>query len=177
MKSRIIPFLLFCLTLLSFCTNPVSESRTPEKDFYYEIHANSEDPFTQELSLYLTEQIPKKKYTFTNRSSQFWPYYEAIPLDSTLPADSLMPPHWYLHVMIPKEKDSDLKMGDHLVKIDLVANADTPGSYEVKVFEQDSTGLTLTGTSGVHFVDTASFKGKEETFEHYLKSIIRYSFK
>lgn len=126
---------------------------------------------------FLKSEIPKKKYTVTNQSGISWPYYAAIELDETISIDSLMPPHWFLHKMIVRENNFTLKKEDHLVRIQLMPQLDTVLNYQVDIYEMDSTALTLSATTGIHFVDSAAFLDQRSLLDHYLKSIIRYSFK
>lgn len=130
-----------------------------------------------ELATYLEANIPKHKYTITYSSGQAWPYYAALDIDETIAADSLMPPHWYLHKMIMKDSSLILKSEDHLVQIKLMPQPDTIPNYQVDIFEMDSSKLMLTGTTGIHFVDSTEFPTRQSLFDYYLKSIIRYSFK
>lgn len=150
---------------------------TPEENFYFEIKVHKNDKYNSDLAKFLNDEIPKKKYTITNSSGLTWPYYAEIDLDETISIDSLMPPHWYLHKMITKDLNSVLEREDHLVKIDLMPQPDTTLNYSLNIYLMDSTGLSLAGTSGIHFVDSTEFLSRPELFDYYLKSIIRYSFK
>jgi len=176
----------FAITLLS-CTSQKEQRIAPDSNYYLEIRTHQSDPINTELAEYLTAKIPQKKYTFTNTSGKKWPYYAAFDLDQDIPIDSLMAPHSHLHKMILGDSNSLRLNDDHLVRIDIMPYPDTLLNYQVQIFEMDSTGLTLTGGSGIHFIDTVELYPSFNTFtkfslhdllyDHYLKSIIRYSFK
>ena len=149
---------------------------TPERNFYVEIKTNQDDEFNNRLVAFLKDKIPQKKYAITNRSGLAWPFYASLNTDASIALDSLMPPHWYIHKMILKEPNSVLQVEDHLVKIELMVQPDTLLNYRVEVYEMDSTQLSLTATSGIHFIDSTKFSSVSLS-DHYLKSILRYSFK
>src|SRR5579885_1089351 len=92
----------------------------PDRNFYFEVITHDDGEFSTGLSTYLNSRIPKKKYTITNHSGLTWPFYKELDLDEHIVKDSLMPPHWYLHKMIPFSKGQQLKRDEFLVKIDLL---------------------------------------------------------
>jgi hypothetical protein len=149
----------------------------PDRNFYFEIIRHGESESSHELAAYLKEQIPTKKYTITNLSGLIWPFYKEIDLDESISQDSLMPPHWYLHKMTPFETINQIKRDEFLVRIDLLPQPDTLPNYSVKILKMDSTGLTLSAESGIHYIDSTEFTSKDSLFDFYLRSIIRYSFK
>ncbi|MBL7873115.1 MAG: hypothetical protein JNM78_15970 [Cyclobacteriaceae bacterium] len=163
------------ISLVFACTTKTNQS--PEKNFYFEVKAHQTNQFTNSLSHFLKDKIPKQKYTITNQSGKKWPYYQGLELNETIPIDSLMPPHWYLHKMIPLEMDYKLTRDDHLVRIELMLQADTLPNYRVDIFENESNKLSLSATSGVHYIDSTSFPTRKLIYDQFLQSIIRYSFK
>jgi len=177
------------LTLaLIFLSCSETSRRAPERDYYVEIVSSQTDTFSKDLTEYLATRIPQKKYTFTNGSGTSWPYYAAFELNEDVPIDSLMPPHWYVHKMTIRDCGTTLNRDDHLVRIDVMPDPDTIPNYRVEIYEMDSVGLTLSGSSGIHFIDTVAFfsqshhnppefSSRQLLYDHFLKSIIRYSFK
>ncbi len=181
-------YLITLIPIVIFSLSCSKKSRNaPERTYYVEVRRHQTDAFNKELSEYLTSRIPQKKYTFTNRSGMTWPYYAAFELNEDVPIDSLMPPHWYIHKMILKDSTSILLKDDYLVRIDIMPHLDTILNYRVEIYEIDAIGLKLSGSSGIHYVDTvelystfqktADISPHDLLYDHYLKSIIRYSFK
>jgi hypothetical protein len=166
---------MYGASLMFSCSD--TSKRVPELNYYVEIKTNQDDSVNNELAAFLAANIPKYKYTFTYRSGQAWPYYAVLELDETISADSLMPPHWYLHKMMIREESTILKNRDHLVRIELMPKSDTILNYRVDIYQMDATALTFSATTGVHFVDSARLPANLSLPEYYLKSIIRYSFK
>jgi hypothetical protein len=166
--------LVIAVAMLSCSENG---KRTPERNFYFEIKTYQQNDFSTSLASYLMSNIPQKKYVITNRSGLEWPYYAGLELDETILLDSLMPPHWNVHKMILKDFNSVLKTDDHLVRIDLMPQLDTIPNYRVEIYEMDSTGLTFSASSGIHFIDSTEFSPNLSLSDYCLKSIIRYSFK
>ncbi|MBI1766959.1 MAG: hypothetical protein HYR67_01130 [Bacteroidetes bacterium] len=166
------------LTVLLFVAACVPEKRyAPDRNFYLEIITHRKDDASLKLATYIKEQIPQKKYTITNHSGLTWPFYKELNLDERISKDSLMPPHWFVHRMIPLSTDQAIKPNEFLVRIDLMPQTDTIPNYSVEILRKDSTGLMLSGQSGVHYIDSTEFTSSSSLFEVYLKSIIRYSFK
>lgn len=149
----------------------------PDRNFYFEVVAHDEGEFSTGLSTYLKSHIPAKKYTITNHSGLTWPFYKELNLDEKIVQDSLMPPHWYLHRMIPFSPGEKIKPNEFLVKIDLLPHPDTLPNYNVTIFKMDSVGLSLSAETGVHYIDSTEFNSRNSLFDIYLRSIIRYSFK
>jgi hypothetical protein len=149
----------------------------PDRNFYFEIITHDNSELSTKLAEFLKEQIPKKKYTITNHSGLTWPFYKELDLDENISPDSLMPPHWYLHKMTPYENNIAIMRDEFLVKIDLLQQPDTLPNYSVKIFRMDSTGLTLSAETGIHYIDSTEFTSKASLLDTYLRSVIRYSFK
>lgn|GEM_PF-2008122 len=166
---------LLIVLFLHFCCACTSNHSTPERNFYFEIQ--SHDDASKQLAEYITQRISRHKYTITNQSGLEWPFYKELQEDEDIPKDSLMPPHWFLHKMIPKKTNQQLKIDEYFVRIDLSPRLDTLPNYSVEIFRMDSTGLVLSGRTGVHYIDSSEFTTRETLNELYLKSIIRYSFK
>jgi len=166
---------LLIVLFLNFCCACTSNHSTPERNFYYEIQ--SHDSASNQLSEYLTKHISTHKYTITNQSGLEWPFYKELQEDEDIPRDSLMPPHWFLHKMIPKKSNQLLKINEYIVRIDLSPKPDTLPNYSVEIFRMDSTGLVLSARTGIHYFDSSEFTTREALNVLYLKSIIRYSFK
>jgi hypothetical protein len=164
----------YVITLLS-CSREFNSA--PDEHYYVEIRTHEKDAFNRELASYLATGIPQKKYTITNGSGITWPYYAAFDLDEEIPIDSLMPPHTHIHKMILGDSNALRTENDHLVRVDIGSYPDTIPNYQVQIFKMDSLGLMLTGSSGIHFIDTTEFSPRQLLYDHHLKSIIRYSFK
>ena len=172
-------FVKSLLVVVAGCLFSCSEKSQPmpERNFYFEVKTHQNDTFTSGLAEFLKDKIPQKKYTITSQSGLTWPFYASLDLNESIAADSLMPPHWFLHKMIFRDANAVLEKDDYLVEIHLMPKIDTLANYEVKIFMMDSTGLTVSGGSGVHFVDTVEFSSRLAIYDHFMKSIIRYSFK
>src|SRR5262245_4978211 len=89
----------------------------PEKNFYFEVITQQDDESTLKIMDFINEEIPKKKYTITNTSGMVWPFYRELGLNEEIPGDSLMPPHWFVHKMIPLRKDHKMDRDEFIVKI------------------------------------------------------------
>jgi len=159
----------------SICAACSTKNNAPERNFYFEIH--SPDHSSDQLADYIESHIAYNKYTITNGSGHKWPFYKELKPNEDIPRDSLMPPHWFLHKMIPKKSNQRLKFNEYLVRIDLRPMPDTLPNYSVDIFRQDSTGLVFSAGTGVHYIGHSEFNSREELNELYLKSIVRYSFK
>ncbi len=162
--------------ILAACT-PGADNHAPDRNFYFEVVTHKHDDFSIHLSDYIKNHIPQNKYTITNQSGLQWPFYKELKPDEDIPRDSLMPPHWFIHRMIPKNPDQPMKIDEYLVHIDLVPQPDTIPNYSVEIFKMDSTGLALSASTGIHYIDSTEFSSPETLADFYLKSIIRYSFK
>ncbi len=149
----------------------------PDRNFYVEVITHQTDDTSLKLATYIKEHFPHKKYTITNHSGLTWPFYKELELDERISKDSLMPPHWFVHRMIPFEKDQEIKADEFLVRIDVQPQPDTLPNYNVRIFRKDSIGLALSGQSGIHYLDSTEFTSPNNLLEVYLKSVIRYSFK
>ena len=154
-----------------------NSQHTPERNFYFEMRTYQNNKFSNELAAFLKNNIPQQKYAITNRSGLAWPYYATLDLNETIALDSLMPPHWYVHKMVLKNLNTALKVDDHMVWIDIMPHPDTIPNYRVEIYEMDSTGLTFSASSGIHFIDSTKFSSTSTLSDYYLESIIRYSFK
>jgi len=163
------------LVVITFTGCSSSDKNAPERNFYYEIKNRDSSSF--KLSEYLRNHISNHKYTITNHSGLDWPFYKELQTDEAIPKDSLMPPHWYVHRMVFKKPDQQIGFNEFLVQIDLSPKPDTLPNYSVEIFRMDSTGLTLSARTGLHYIDSSEFTTRESLNEVYLKSIIRYSFK
>ena len=157
------------------CTS--NDKYAPNRNFYFEVITHRTDAVSTKLADYVSNQIPLKNYTITNRSGMKWPFYKELNPFERILKDSLMPPHWFVHRMLPYKKDALIKLDEYLVRIDILPQPDTLPNYNVRIFKKDSTGLTLSGQSGIHYIDSSEFSSPSSLLEVYLKSIIRYSFK
>lgn len=167
--------MILLVALTTACQS--SEKYAPDRNFYFEIVTYHNDEASIKLAEYLREQIPSRKYTITNQSGLVWPFYRALNLDEKISKDSLMPPHWYVHRMIPLKKGEQIDDDGFLVRIHVIPQPDTLPNYYVDIFRRDSTGLSLSGQSGIHYIDSTEFSSESSLYQTYLKSIIRYSFK
>jgi hypothetical protein len=168
-------FIFLIILSVLFCAACSSNQKIPERNFYFEIQ--SHDPSSNQLADYLRNHISYNRYTITNQSGLEWPFYKELKPDEDIPKDSLMPPHWFLHKMIPKKSKQQLEINEYLVRIDLLPKSDTLPNYSVEIFRMDSAGLVLSARSGIHYIDSTEFSPPQGLNELYLKSIIRYSFK
>ena len=162
----------FALIGLAECSAPEKNS-APEKDYYFSVSGNPNNLQTERARRYLETTIPKQKYTITNQSGLKWPYYRAFALWEPVIQDSLMPPHWFVHRMLPLKKN-EIKLNEHLIKIEL--NTDSAFYYQVTVFTQQENGLRLTANTGRHFIDSAHLQ-KSDWPNYLLQSVLRDSFK
>jgi hypothetical protein len=170
---RALSLLIFLVIIYTGgCT---TKDKAPERSFYYEIL--NHDHSSNQLADYLKTHIANNKYTITNGSGMQWPFYRELKPNEDIPKDSLMAPHWFLHRMIPKKINQQLKIDEYLVRIDLSPQPDTIPNYSVEIFRMDSSGLVLSASSGVHYLDSIEFSTQATVNKLYLKSIIRYSFK
>ena len=167
---------LFLIPLFVACSQS-KKKNAPDINYYFEVRCGSEKPKCKELKQFLDENIPRHKYTITNQSGYSWPYYQAYELDVPVPLDSLMPPHHHIHKMVPKGSIENMKEGEYLVQIDIYTTSDSIPDFNVNVFLMGNTGLTLSGTSGLHIADTLRVTKSLSLNEVLLKSIVRYSFK
>ena len=171
MNTRSLTILFF----LAACSP--NKQYAPDRNFYVEVITHQTDDASLKLAAYIKEQTPQKKYTITNQSGLTWPFYKELKLDERISKDSLMPPHWFVHRMIPFKKDRLIKRDEFLVRIEVQPQPDTIPNYSVEIFRRDSTGLSLSGQSGIHYIDSTEFASPRQLLEIYLKSVIRYSFK
>ena len=167
---------LFISGILCRCSFAPNHN-APEKNFFFEIVIHNHDNYSIQLSDYIKNHIAQNKYTITNQSGLQWPFYKELKPDEDIPRDSLMPPHWFVHRMIPKKPNQPLEIDDYLVQINLVPQPDTIPNYSVEIFRMDSAGLVLSASTGIHYVDSTEFSTPETLSDVYLKSILRYSFK
>jgi hypothetical protein len=167
---------ILLITIVLCGCNPRGDY-APDRNFYFEVIPHRFDEQSKKLADYLEKQIPRKKYTITNQSGLEWPFYKELNLDEQILRDSLMPPHWFMHRMIPFTKGQVINTDEFLVRIEVQPMVDTIPNYSVEIFRRDSTGLSLSGQSGIHFIDTTEFATNDQLFQIYLQSIIRYSFK
>jgi hypothetical protein len=165
---------LFITLILVACND--KREFAPERNFYFEVLTNDERQSTKELVQFLRREIPKAKYTITNHSGLAFPFYKALNPKEKIVKDSLMPPHWFVHRMIPYEK-TEIKKDEFLVKIFVMPDQCSIPNYRIDIFKMDSTGLTLSGKADVHYIDSTEFDSKKALLDLYLKSVIRYSFK
>ena len=170
-----ISLLLFFILLWNGCSSG-EKDYAPEKNFYFSVETPEGHPEAEKIRAYLETNIPKQKYTITNQSGMRWPFYQSFDLDEKVHSDSLMPPHWYLHRMLLKSENSELQFGDFYVRMDIFPQPDTSLNFNVSVFIMQEHDLKMTGTSGIHFIDTALHKAEGQR-QFLQESIIRYSFK
>jgi hypothetical protein len=169
------PITILGWAAICICTACSENNNAPERNFYFEIH--NHDRSSNQLAEYLESHIAYNKYTITNQSGYKWPFYKELKPNEEIAKDSLMPPHWFLHKMIPKKLDDLIKINEYLVRIDLLPKPDTLPNYSVEIFIMDSTGLVQSGLTGIHYFDSSEFTTPQTLRELYLKSILRYSFK
>lgn len=126
---------------------------------------------------YLETNIPAFNYSFTNSSAQHWPYYRAFELGEKIPIDSLMPPHTFIHKMVPSEKHHQPEEDEFLVQIEIFAEPDTLPNYSVTILSRKNNEFQLSAPTGLHYIHPSEYQTSEQLADILLKSIIRYSFK
>lgn len=168
--------LLFLMIFIIGC-RAKPEHIAPDRNFYFEVKSNSSSPAANQCRQYLLKNIPLYKYSITNSSGQTWPFYETFDLDEEVPQDSLMPPHWFIHKMIPFDDRVEMKEDEFLVRIEIFVLPDTVPNYGVSVYRKEGNDLTLSGSSGTHFIEPSEYKSEAEFPELFLKHTVRYSFK
>lgn len=171
---------LTLLLLLSIFCCACDQSKVkiaPEIMYYFEVKCGLPEPECYELKQSLEKSIPLYKYTITHQSGKKWPYYQAFETRVPVPADSLMPPHWQVHRMVLKKDGEKINQGKYLVQIDIFSVPDTIPDFNVTIYKMERSGLSLSATSGIHYVDMI-LKDSTLTFQDtFLKYILRYSFK
>ena len=168
--------LMLFIVLISGCQSK-PDNTAPERNFYFKIKSNSSSEIAEKCRLYLEGAIPSHKYSITNASGYEWPYYESFDLEKAVNKESLMPPHFFIHKMIPFNENQVINNDEFYVEIDIFVQADTLPNYRVTIFRKQDNALELSGTSGMHFIQSNEFKSSDDLSELFLKSILRYSFK
>ncbi len=174
---RMRPWRLLFLTVFMIACRTKPEHPAPDRNFYFQVKSNSSTPTANQYRKYLLENIPKHKYSITNASGQTWPFYQAFDLDEEVAQDSLMPPHWFIHRMVPFDDHVEIKEDEFLVTIEIFVLPDTVPNYAVSVFRKQGNDLTLSGSSGTHFIGPSEYKSDADLQESFLKHTVRYSFK
>lgn len=164
-----------CIAIFENCSP--KKKIAPDRNFYFEVTTHDNTELSVALATYLKSHIAEKKYTITHHSGMTWPFYKELGLNEEIVQDSLMPPHWFVHRMIPATHQQEINRDEFLVKIDLQPKRDTLPNYSVTIFKMDSVGLSLSAETGIHYIDSTEFSSKNSLFETYLRSIVRYSFK
>ncbi|MEO5603758.1 MAG: hypothetical protein ABIR06_22760 [Cyclobacteriaceae bacterium] len=149
----------------------------PEKNFRFIVKSNSSSETAERNKLYLEKNIPACKYAISNSSGRHWPYYQAFELEKAMHKDSLMPPHSFVHKMIPFDKVQEIKDDEFFVYIEIFVLPDTLPNYSVSVFRKEKNEIQLSASTGIHFIQPSEFKSQEELSDLFLKNILRYSFK
>ncbi len=173
-SSRLL-FLFVIIFVIACRAKP--EHPAPDRNFYFEVKSNSSSVEVDQYRKYLLKNIPKHKYSITNASGQAWPFYQSFDLDEAVAQDSLMPPHWFIHKMIPFNDQVEIKEDEFLVTIEIFVLPDTVPNYGVSVFRKQGNELTLSGSSGTHFIEPSEYQSEAELPELFLKHTVRYSFK
>lgn len=144
--------------------------------YYFRVNSHN-SPEAVALKSFLENEIPRYKYTITHGSGTNWPYYKQLQLDEQISFDSLMPPHSFVHKMVPYNKIYPVLKDEFVVQIDLFPLRDTFPNYNVSIFRQTADSLELSATSGIHFIMPGEFKTQSELSQKMLENILRYSFK
>ncbi len=169
-------FIFTIIALISCKTN--NENIAPDKNFYYSIEFPTENPEAQLHAAYIAERIPQFKYAITNSSGYHWPFYQSFDRDENVAIDSLMPPHWFTHKMIPAGKQkSEIDEGDYYVMISLYPEPDTLPNYNVIVYKMEVDSLHLSATTGVHYIQPQEYTSNASLSQLLLETVLRYSFK
>lgn len=161
----------FCITITG-CDKSVD---APEVNYYFKFETKQNKPVVRKIISFLETELPKQKYAITNQSGRKWPYYQAFDIQEKVHLDSLMPPHRFLHRMVPLSSSVKTKNDDYVVLFSILPQPDTIFNYQVEIFYQESNLLQKSGDSGIHFMDTLNTN--QPWIIELKKSIIRYSFK
>ncbi|GHN00527.1 hypothetical protein WSM22_20160 [Cytophagales bacterium WSM2-2] len=169
---------LLIVAVVLLCAACAPDKRyAPYRNFYFKVVVRNNNEFLKKLGEDIELEISNHDYTITNNSGLRWPFYKELDKDENILSDSLMPPHWFVHRMIPYKEKQIIGPEEYLVSIELMSKSDTIPNYAVEIFRMDSTGLTLSGLSGVHYIDSTEFSSNEDLSKIFLRSVIRYSFK
>ena len=154
-----------------------SGNYAPDRNFYFEVVSSDSSGASGALGGFLREEIPKHKYTITRQSGLTWPFYRELGLNEKIARDSLMPPHWFVHRMVPYRNGESIRKDEYLVRIYVMPDPKATPNYSIDIFRMDSTGLTLSGRADIHYIDSSEFRLQGSVYDLYLKSVVRYSFK
>ena len=160
--KRMRPLRLLILVAFMIACRAKPEHPAPDRNFYFEVKSNSSSVKADQYRKYLLENIPKYKYSITNASGQTWPFYQAFDLDEAVAQDSLMPPHWFIHKMIPFNDRVEIKEDEFMVRIEIFVFPDTIPNYGVTIFRKQGNELTLSGSSGTHFIESSEYQSEAE---------------
>ena len=152
---------------------PVDEIAT-DRMFYYQVSSPTRN--TSNLVSFVSENLNNKRVTITHQSGQDWPFYYVLDEREELPYDSLMPPHFYIH-LLKKKKDEKILPGEFYVDIKIMPVADTLPNFQLHIYQMDSAGLGLTAVPRIHYLEPTQAQDSVKIYDTMLKSIIRYSFK
>ncbi len=171
-----IKIILFLFIFLSGCS-PKPQNMAPDRNFYFTVESNSTSEVAVRNKLHLEEYIPEYKYAITNSSGNSWPYYQAMKLDDEIDLDSLMPPHSFIHKMIPLQKGQKIEENEFVVHIEMFPLSDTIPNYSVSIYRKEKNELILSAKTGIHFIQPNEFNSQSELSVLFLQNILRYSFK
>ena len=167
--------IFFVSIIICLGCNP--KNIAPERNFYFTIETGTPRDSGLFCRDYLESQIPLQKYIITNGSGQVWPYYKAYNLNEPVSKDSIMPPHWFVHKMIPYETDNKIGEDEYLVKIELFKVQDTIPNYRVIIYKMVKGELNHTASTITYFIQSSEYSTQEELCDLLLKNTLRYSFK
>lgn len=153
------------------------EEYASERNFYFTVETESTSNSVLAVKRYLENVIPKHKYSITNSSGSNWPYYQAFELDERVPSNTIVPPHTFVHRMVPFKEELKIEEDEFLVQVVIFEKPDTIPNYSVTIFRRKENEFKLSASSGLHFIQPSEYETQNQLAEAILKNCLRYSFK
>ncbi|HCM77539.1 MAG TPA: hypothetical protein DIS90_14240 [Cytophagales bacterium] len=167
--------LLVSIIIFGLITGCSSDDNIAKDRIYYFTITSRSDRST-DLVDYLIKNMHNKRVAITNQSGSEWPFYEVLATTQELSLDSLMPPHYYVH-LLKEKKEQEIQIGEFYIEIKVMLLPDTLANYELDIYKMDTLGLIRTAKTGIHFIEKPTITKSDSAYDILLKSIIRYSFK
>lgn len=172
MLSRLIPLIILASTLVC-CTRQEKPEIAKNRKFFFTITSPSAND--TDLIDYLVSNMENKRIAITNQSGTTWPFYEILPSDYSLPIDSLIPPHHFVHLL--ERADQTINLGEYFMEIRVMIETDTIPNYDMIIYQMDKSGLKVSTKTGFQYADYSVQFDSLPSKEILLKSILRHSFK
>ena len=164
-------FIVF-LVIAASCIS--TSSVAPEVIFYYQIEIINADPAAHIIMQELEQSFPLRKYAITNSSGYTKPFYQEFVLNYDVAADSLMPPHTFVHKMQPFNGEIIPETASRLLKIHLFPEREP--SYSMEIYLWESKSWNFLAQTGIHPINSQGLDYQELTAK-FRESIIQFSFK